>query len=237
MSGRLLGRKHHEEQVNDAANRDQSENGSREGKTFIQTAHRRRRNRSGGCRPGCGCWRHRWPRRNGRCAGARCRSGGSGRPGCRGSCRSGRSPGRSARRQRRQLDRRRGRGFRRQIDADGFFLRLNLAGFLFRRNGTGRDVGYVLCHKVYVVKIGLGPMVSNSYSEKQIPPPVGRGSFLRQHFAVGAMDLIHQRRLWNRFAVQGGDRDDAEHALREENTFRIPQRFRLDDAFVRGQAE
>ena len=62
------------------------------------------------------------------------------------------SAGGSSRRQRRQFDRRRSARFGREIDADGFLLGLDLAGFLFRRNSTDGHIGNVVSHNVIVVQ-------------------------------------------------------------------------------------
>jgi len=75
------------------------------------------------------------------------------------------STGRTARRQRRQFDGWRGGWFRRQIDADGLFFGLDLAGFFFhRRHGAGgraRNVRRNISHKYLVFKINGGRRLSN----------------------------------------------------------------------------
>ena len=58
----------------------------------------------------------------------------------------------SARRQRWQFDCWRGAWLWWEIDADGFFLGLNLACFLFWRNSTDGHIGNVVSHNVIVVQ-------------------------------------------------------------------------------------
>ena len=61
--------------------------------------------------------------------------------------------------------------------------------------------------------------------------------FARQHVIIGIRDLVNQWRRCDWQAVKRRDRHDAERAVRHENSCRIPQMFRLDDALVRGEAE
>jgi hypothetical protein len=125
-------------QVSHAANRQQTNNGRGEGERRVQAAH-------GWCGFGCGGRfgrRRGGPLGHGCGAGAWCQRRGRSRRRRR-RWRGGRSRRRSRRatgRQRWEFDRRRRRRLRGQIDADGFFLGLDLAGFLLRRNGATRDV-------------------------------------------------------------------------------------------------
>lgn len=163
LCGSIRGQKPN--QVNHAPDRQQTDNGRGECECRVQGADRRcgfgggggfGRGRSGslGHGRGAGPWGRR--RGRGRSRRRRWRGRWSGRRSCR-----------AAGRQSREFDCRRRRRFRWQIDTDGFFLGLDLAGFLLGRNGATRGVGNVLCHKFYVVKISCRPVVSNSYSEKQ----------------------------------------------------------------------
>ena len=108
------------------------------------------------CRRGGSCHWRRTLLARGRTLGDRSRSAGarsgrswrSGMSSWRSRRGSDSSPGtrRASRRQCGQFDRRRRRGLRRQIDADGFLLGLDLAGFLLRRNGATRDIGNIVGH-------------------------------------------------------------------------------------------
>ena len=144
MSVRLL--RQEPNQIGGAANRDQAYDccGNRQGHIEAAYAWSRCHNRRGAWRGRCrpGCRRCRW---SGRGAGAR-------RSRCMSRRRSERRGWRgcggwAAWRQSRQFDRRRSRRFRRQIDPDGLFFRLDLAGLFLGWNCAGGSIGNVLSHK------------------------------------------------------------------------------------------
>ena len=161
------GGRQHECKVKHAGQCSQTRDHRRNGKSDIQTADRRGRGSSTGGRGAtCRCGRGGGSLgyRCGRCARRSSRRGRSG-SGNRCASRNTGGTGRSTGRQRRQLDCRRSGRLGRQVDTNGFFFGLNLAGFLFRRHGPSRDIGNVLSHKTCCwPKINCHDEVSNSYS-------------------------------------------------------------------------
>jgi len=130
---------------NDSSHGDQSHHGGCHDQKLVETA-------DGGStdwRRSLDCGRRarlgRWGSRS-RDAGPGCgRCNGCRRALCRWRRSSTRCARRTTRRQRRQFDGRRRRRLRRQIDADGFFFRLDLAGFFLRRwHSAGRGARNVL---------------------------------------------------------------------------------------------
>ena len=117
------------------------------GKARIERAEARAggNRRHGGTRRGSG-----WPSAAaGAAAPVRGAAAGRGGRACRGRS-PARAPaaGRSAGRQSGKLNRRRRRGLRRQIDADGFLLRLDLSGLLLGRHRATRNRRNILGHNV-----------------------------------------------------------------------------------------
>lgn len=144
----------HPAEVYRGANRDQTNHCRRNGKhgvdrTDFGSSRCRCRSRSGAgrrrrsCR-WCGCGRRLG---SDRCSRTRRSGGGSRRreTGSRCSTASG-----AAGRKRGQFDGWCCGGFRRKVNANGLFFRLNLAGFLFRRNGACWTARNVLSHKDFV---------------------------------------------------------------------------------------
>ncbi len=130
-----------------STDRSQAKHGGSDRQDCVQRARTIDRHHRGGCRT-----RSRGGRRplNGSWSGSS--SAGSGGSGCsshRRGCRRGRhcaTAGASGR-QGWQLDSRRRRRLRRQINSYRFLLRLNFAGFFFGRHRAGRSARYVFCHK------------------------------------------------------------------------------------------
>src|SRR2546429_9355495 len=71
------------------------------------------------------------------------------------------------------------------------------------------------------------------------PPYVGgcesRAGLALNDFVIRGENFVHDGRGRHGLPVERANRHDAERTEAEEDTFGFAQRFRIDDAFVRGQ--